>query len=105
MAADEQIGKGSPGGAAIPFPISFGAGSTPVAQQSGAAQGVVTPASTTVATTAATTGSPVGYTTTTQANAITAQLNAAVADIASVTTLVNSIRAALVAHNLIKGGA
>ena len=35
MAADEQLGKGTKGGAAIPFPVSFGAESTPVSQQTG----------------------------------------------------------------------
>lgn len=63
--------------------ISF-YGVTPVAQRSGAAQAAVT-------TTASTSTSPVGYSTTTQADGIV--------------TLVNEIRAALVAVGIIKGAA
>lgn len=63
--------------------ISF-YGVTPVAQRAGAAQAAVT-------TTASTSSTPVGYSTTTQADAIV--------------TLVNEMRAALVAVGLIKGGA
>ena len=57
-------------------------GATPVAQRTNASQAAVT-------TTASTSTSPVGYSTTTQANAIV--------------TLVNELRAALVAVGLIKG--
>lgn len=57
-------------------------GATPVVQRTGAAQAAVT-------TTASTTTSPAGYSTTTQANAIV--------------TLVNEMRAALVALGLIAG--
>lgn len=57
-------------------------GKTPVAQRSGAAQAAVS-------TTASTTTSPAGYATTTQANAIV--------------TLVNELRAAMVANGLIAG--
>jgi UDP-N-acetyl-D-mannosaminuronic acid transferase (WecB/TagA/CpsF family) len=57
-------------------------GATPIAQRSGAAQAAV-------ATTAATTTTPYGFTTLTQANAIV--------------TLVNELRAAMVAAGLIAG--
>ncbi len=57
-------------------------GATPVAQRSGAAGAAV-------ATTAATTTSPYGFSTLTQANAVV--------------TLVNEIRAALVAYGIMKG--
>jgi len=57
-------------------------GATPVAQRSGASQAAVS-------TTASTTTTPAGYATTTQANAIV--------------TLVNELRAALVAKGLIAG--
>lgn len=57
-------------------------GGTPVAQRSGASQAAVS-------ATAATTTTPFGYTTVTQANAIV--------------TLVNELRAAMVALNLIAG--
>lgn len=63
--------------------ISF-YGVTPIAQSSGAAQAAV-------GTTPATSSTPVGYTTTTQANAIVA--------------LVNEIRRVLVAYGLMKGAA
>lgn len=59
-------------------------GSTPITQRAGAAQAAV-------ATTGATNVAPWGYTTEAQANAIV--------------TLVNELRAALVALNLIKGSA
>ena len=59
-------------------------GATPVVQRSGAAQAAVS-------TTASTTTTPAGYATTTQANAIV--------------TLVNEIRATLVANGLMKGSA
>lgn len=59
-------------------------GTTPIAQRSGSAQAAV-------ATTGSTGTSPKGYTTTTQANAIV--------------TLLNEIRAALVAIGIIKGAA
>lgn len=57
-------------------------GKTPVAQRSGAAQAAVT-------TTAATSTTPYGFSTTTQANAIV--------------TLLNEIRATLVANGMIAG--
>ncbi len=57
-------------------------GATPVAQRSGAAGAAV-------ATTTATTTTPAGFTTLTQANAVV--------------TLVNEIRAALVAYGIMKG--
>jgi|DEB3_MinimDraft_2_1074329.scaffolds.fasta_scaffold16280_2 hypothetical protein len=57
-------------------------GVTPVAQRSGSAQAAVS-------TTASTTTTPAGYATTTQANAIV--------------TLVNELRAALVAKGIIAG--
>lgn len=63
--------------------ISF-YGATPIVQRSGAAQAAVT-------TTAATTTSPWGFSTSTQADAIV--------------TLLNEIRATLVAVNLFKGSA
>jgi UDP-N-acetyl-D-mannosaminuronic acid transferase (WecB/TagA/CpsF family) len=59
-------------------------GVAPIAQRSGAAQAAVT-------TTASTTTTPAGYATTTQADAIV--------------TLVNELRAALVALGAIKGSA
>ena len=59
-------------------------GTTPIAQRSGAAQAAV-------GTTASTASSPVGYSSTTQADAIV--------------TLVNELRAALVAVGIIKGSA
>lgn len=57
-------------------------GATPIAQRTSASQAAVT-------TTASTTTSPAGYSTTTQANAIV--------------TLVNELRAAMVAIGMIKG--
>ena len=57
-------------------------GATPVAQRSGSAQAAVS-------TTASTTTTPAGYATTTQANAVV--------------TLVNELRAALVAKGIIAG--
>lgn len=57
-------------------------GGTPAAQRANASQAAVS-------TTASTTTTPAGYATTTQANAIV--------------TLVNEMRAVLVAHNLMKG--
>lgn len=59
-------------------------GATPIAQRSGASQAAVT-------TAAATSTTPFGYATSTQADAIV--------------TLVNEIRATLVALGLMKGGA
>ena len=84
---NKQISDGSPDGTTIgqsaTDTVAF-YGAAPVAQRSGAAQAAVT-------TTASQTTTPVGYTTTTQADGIV--------------TLVNEIRAALVAVGLIKGGA
>lgn len=78
-----QVGNGSADGLKFPSGVPIGFyGATPAAQRSGAAQAAVT-------TTAATTTSPAGYTTTTQANAIV--------------TLVNELRAAMVAVGLIAG--
>ncbi len=80
-----QLSNGSPDGDVLGQSasdlISFH-GATPVVQRSGAAQAAV-------ATTGATNSSPYGYTTAAQADAIV--------------TLVNEIRAALVAKGLIAG--
>jgi len=59
-------------------------GKTPIVQRAGSAQASVT-------TTASTTSTPAGYSTTTQADAIV--------------TLVNELRAAMVAFGVIKGAA
>lgn len=72
--------------------ISF-YGVTPVIQQSGAAQAAV---ATSTITTASTTTTPAGYATTTQADAVTAQ-------IVLIRTLVNKIRADLVTYGIIAG--
>ncbi|HVT74580.1 MAG TPA: hypothetical protein VHD61_15710 [Lacunisphaera sp.] len=76
----------------------------PITRRTGAAQAAVAQTSVAVATTAATDVSPYGYTQA-QADAIVAQLNAAVADIAALTTLVNELRTALINARLIKGSA
>lgn len=81
----DYLDKNSPDGAALgqsaSGKIAF-YGASPIAQRSGAAQAAVT-------TTAATSTSPVGFSTNTQANAIV--------------TLVNELRAAMVALGLIAG--
>lgn len=85
--AVEYLGTGNPDGTSmglgITEKISF-YGVTPIVQRSGAAQGAVS-------TTASTSTTPYGYATTTQADAIV--------------TLVNELRAALVANGLISGAA
>lgn len=85
MSVGTQLSDGNSGGTGLgqstTDTISF-YGVTPVAQRSGSAQAAVT-------TTAATTTTPAGYSTVTQANAIV--------------TLVNELRAALVALGAIKG--
>lgn len=106
----KNLGDGNPDGVRVGGSltdlIGFYGITTPVARRSGASQAVVTPTSTTVANTAATTNTAAyGYTTTTQANAIVTQLNAVIADVILLKTLINEIRAALVAVNLIKGSA
>lgn len=82
----EYVGTGTSGGTSLGHSatekISF-FGTTPIAQRSGAAQAAV---ATTAASTAA---AAAGYTTKTQANAIV--------------TLVNELRAAMVAYGLITG--
>lgn len=70
-------------------------GTTPIVQRSGAAQAAV---ATSTITTAATTTSPWGFATSTQADAIAAQ-------VVLLRTLANENRAALVALGLIKGSA
>jgi len=81
------LGNGNPDGVSVGGAttdlVSF-YGVTPIAQRSGSAQTAVT-------TTAATTSTPFGFSTATQANAIV--------------TLVNELRAALVAIGVIKGAA
>lgn len=66
---------------------------TPIVRPSGSAQAAV---ATSTITTASTTTTPAGYATTTQADAIAAQ-------VVLVRTLVNKLRADLVALNLIAG--
>lgn len=82
-----QISDGSPDGQCLgqstTDPVAFH-NATPVVQRSGAAQAAV-------ATTGATNSTPYGFTTAAQADAIV--------------TLLNEIRAALVAKGLIKGAA
>lgn len=82
-------------GAATTDLLGFYGLATPIAQQVGAAQAAV---ATSVVTTAATTTSPWGYATSTQADAVSAQ-------VVLLRTLVNELRADLVALNLIKGAA
>lgn len=60
-------------------------GATPVAQQA-----VATATQTTVTTTGATSTTPFGYTTSTQANDIITQLNAAKVDIAAIKTALST---------------
>lgn len=83
----KQLSDGGPDGTVMgqssSDKVSF-YGATPIVQRAGADQAAVT-------TTAATTSTPAGYSTTTQANAIV--------------TLVNELRAAMVAAGLIKGSA
>lgn len=85
MAVGEYIGTGLSDGLSVGLDathkVSF-YGVTPVAQRAGSAQAAVT-------TTAAQTTTPYGYSTSTQADAIV--------------TLVNEMRAALVAVGIIKG--
>lgn len=79
-------------------------GTTPVVQPTTASEAAVsTAAITSVVTTAATATSPVGYTTTTQANAIVTAINSLITQVASLTTLCNQLRADLVTLGLIKG--
>jgi hypothetical protein len=73
--------------------IGFYGLATPIVQPSGAAQAAV---ATSTITTASTTTTPAGYATTTQADAIAAQ-------VVLVRTLVNKLRTDLVALNLIAG--
>lgn len=68
-------------------------GVTPIAQQSGAAQAAV---ATSTITTASTTTTPAGYATTTQADAIAAQ-------VVLIRTLVNEMRQCLVDLGMIAG--
>jgi len=70
-------------------------GTTPIVQRSGSAQAAV---ATSTITTAATTTSPWGFATSTQADAIAAQ-------VVLLRTLTNELRAAQVAVGLIKGAA
>jgi len=106
----QGLGNGNPSGVRMGNSssdlIGFYGITTPIARRGNAYQAVVTPTSTTVAATAATTNTAAyGYTTTTQANAIVTQLNACVTDIAALKVLVNELRNALVALNVIKGSA
>lgn len=73
--------------------IGFYGLTTPIVQPSGSAQAAV---ATSTITTAATSTTPYGYATTTQADAVTAQ-------IVLLRTLVNKMRTDLVALNLIAG--
>lgn len=75
--------------------IGFYGLATPIVQPSGAAQAAV---ATSTITTASTTTSPAGYATTTQADAIAAQ-------VVLIRTLVNQMRSDLVSLNLLKGSA
>lgn len=81
----EYLGHNSPDGEVVGLtaatPVSFH-GATPVVQRTGAAQAAV-------ATTGATNSTPYGYTTAAQADALV--------------TLVNELRAALVAKGIIAG--
>jgi hypothetical protein len=106
----QGLGNGNPSGVRMGNSstdlIGFYGITTPIARRGNAYQAVVTPTATTVVNTAATTNTAAfGYTTTTQANAIVTQLNAAITDIALLKILANELRNALVAMNAIKGSA
>lgn len=94
--AVEYIGNGNPDGSsfgsAITEKVSF-YGVTPVIQPTSGSQAAV---ATSTITTAATSTSPYGYATTTQADAIPAQ-------IVALRTLVNQMRTDLVNLGLLKG--
>jgi len=75
-------------------------------QRAGASQAAVTAtAVTAVLTTASITTTPHGFATGTQADAIVARVNQLVTDMGNVETLLNELRAALVAKGLISGAA
>lgn len=79
---------------------------TPVVQPSGASEAAVTlTVGAAVATNASTNTTPYGYSTNTQADAIVTNLNALRVDMLAMNTLVDKLRADLVATGLIKGSA
>lgn len=81
-------------------------GATPVVQRAGAAQAAVTPTiGAAVATTSSTNSGPFGYTTGAQADGIITAVNALLVDVGAIETLLNEVRAALVAKGVIKGSA
>ncbi len=102
------VGGGSPQyvGTAVTDVVGF-YGVTPVVQPSGASQAAVTlTATTALVTTAPTkTTTTYGFKTATQAAAITARVNQVITDLASLKTLDNALRSALVTLGLIKGAA
>jgi hypothetical protein len=85
-------------------PTSLRKAGVPIKRRAASAQAAVTQTSAAVAATAATDSTPFGYAEA-QANAIVAELNKAVTDIANLTTLVNELRTALVNLRAIKGSA
>lgn len=102
------IGDGNPDGASLGGATTDKVslyGVTPIAQRSSSAQAAVaTTAITAPATTGSTSTTPYGYTST-QADAITVAVSSLVTRVAAQTTLVNELRAALVALGAIKGSA
>lgn len=79
-------------------------GATPVAQPAATNQAAVTTtAITAVTTTASSTASPVGFTTTAQADALVAAVNALITRAALMNTLLNQLRSDLVTLGGIKG--
>lgn len=85
--------------------IGFYGLATPIVQRSGAAQDAVTTATITAVATAASTtaAAAAGYATKAQADAIVTAINSLRTRSALTVTLVNELRAAQVALNLIKG--
>jgi len=109
MAGEKQVSDARPAGLLIGQGtadlIAF-YGGTPIAQRSGASQAAVsTTALTAVSTLAAVTvaSSRYGYDSQTQADNIPARINQIITRQASMITLVNELRDALVALNAIKG--
>ena len=97
-----QTGVGVQIGTQTDQGVSFH-GAAPVAQRAGSAQAAVTDTvGSAVVTTTATNSSPYGYTQA-QANAIVTNVNTLRADVITLTTLVNELRAALVEKGVIKG--
>lgn len=79
-------------------------GATPVVQPTSANEAAASTASITVVVTTATTAtSPVGFTTTAQANAIPTAINSLITQVGLLTTLANQLRADAVTVGLIKG--